>query len=68
MYGFLCKQWYLARLNLEKDIYEAENETPYNTNDHLWRSRLCPRTENPLALRKAKEAQVAISREKSGHR
>ena len=61
---FLCKQWYLARLNLEKDIFKAENETIYSTNYHLWRSRLCPRTENTLMLRKAKEAQVTISREK----
>ena len=48
MYGFFCKQRYLARLNLEKDIFKAENETIYSTNDHLWHSKLCPRTENTL--------------------
>ena len=42
----------LARLNLEKDIFKAENEIIYSTNDHLWRSRLCPRTENTLPLLK----------------
>ena len=62
---FLCMQRYLARLNLEKGIFKAENETIYSTNDHLWHSQLCPRTENTLPLRKAKEAQVAVSREKS---
>ena len=56
------------RLNLEKDIFKAENETICSTNDHLWRLRLCPRTENTLPLRKAKEVQVAISREKSRER
>ena len=25
----------LARLNLEKDIFKAENEIIYSTNDHL---------------------------------
>ena len=29
---FLCKQRYLARLNLEKPIFKAENETIYSTN------------------------------------
>ena len=65
MYGFLCKQWYLARLYLEEDIFKAENETIYSTNDHLSGSKLCLRTENTLLLRKAKEAEIAISREKS---
>ena len=65
---FLCMQRYLARLNLEKGIFKAENETIYSTNDHLWHSQLCPRTENTLPLRKAKEAQVAVSREKSRER
>ena len=32
---FLCRQRYLARLNLEKAIFKAENETMYSTNDHL---------------------------------
>ena len=36
-YGFLCKQLYLATLNLEKVIFKPENETIYATNDHLWR-------------------------------
>ena len=57
MYVFLCKQWYLARLNLEKDISKAENETMYGTNDHLWRSKLCLRTENTQLLRNVKKAQ-----------
>ena len=35
MYGFLNKQQYLARFNLEKAIFKAENETIYSTNDHL---------------------------------
>ena len=35
-YDFLCKQ-YLARLNLERAIFKAENETIYGMNDHLWR-------------------------------
>ena len=65
---FLCKQWYLPRLTLEKDIFKAENETICSTNDHLWRSKLCPRTENTLLLRKAREAQIAISRENSRER
>ena len=47
MYGFLCKQWYLARLNLEKDIFKAENETIYSTNDHLWRSKLSKNWKYP---------------------
>ena len=29
-------QWYLAKLNLEKAIFTLENETMYDTNDHLW--------------------------------
>ena len=37
---FLYKQWYLARLHLEKAILKAENETTYSTNDHLRRSKL----------------------------
>ena len=65
---FLRKQRYLVRLNLEKAILKAENETTYSTNDHLWRSKLCPRTENTLPLRKAKEAQVSVSREKGRER
>ena len=65
---FLCKQRYLARLNLEKPIFKAENETIYSMNDHLWCSNLCPRTENTLVLSKAKETQVAVSREKSRER
>ena len=35
MYGFFCKQWYLARLNLEKAIFKPENKAIYGTNDHL---------------------------------
>ena len=35
MYGFLCKQQYLARLNLERAIFKAENETIFGMNDHL---------------------------------
>ena len=32
----ICKDvCYLARLNLGKDIFKAENETIYKTNDHL---------------------------------
>ena len=34
-YGFLCKQSYLARLNLKKGIFKLENEIIYGTNDHL---------------------------------
>ena len=56
---FLCKQRYITRLNLEKVIFKAKTETIYSTNGHLWRSKLCLRTENTLPLRKAKEAQVA---------
>ena len=49
-YSFLCKQWHLARLNLERAIFKPENETIHGMNDHL-----CPRTEKTLSLRKAKE-------------
>ena len=27
MYGFLCKLRYLAKINLEKNVFKAENET-----------------------------------------
>ena len=39
-YGFLCKQWYLAKLNLEKTIFKPEDKTIYGTNDHLWHLKL----------------------------
>ena len=33
---FIWKQWYLARLNLEKAIFKQENKTTSSMNDHLW--------------------------------
>ena len=67
-YDFLCKQ-YLARLNLER----AKQKMNYIR--HEWslvtfkiRGILFPRTENTLPLRKAKEPQVAGSREKNRER
>ena len=37
VYGFLCKQWYLAKLDLGKAIFKPENGTIYGKNDHLRR-------------------------------
>ena len=34
-YVWFFMQAYLARLNLEKDLFKVENETIYSTNDHL---------------------------------
>ena len=65
---FLNKQSYLARLNLEEAIFKAEHEFICSTNDHFRQSKLCPRTENALPLRKVKEVQVVISQEKSRER
>ena len=33
---YLCK-WYLARLRLGNAIFKLENETIYDTSDHVWR-------------------------------
>ena len=61
MYVFLCKQLYLARLNLEeKAIFKAENETMYSTNDHLWRSKLSKNWKYPAI----EEGEGSASRSK----
>ena len=46
-YVWFFMQAYLARLNLEKDLFKVENETIYSTNDHLWRSRLSKNWKYP---------------------
>ena len=54
-YCFFCKQWYLARLNLEKVIFKPENKTIYGTNDHLWHlkcTKCCIQELKNLAVEK----------------
>ena len=60
-------------LNLEKTIFKPEKKRNYIR--HEWSfvtfkicGVLCPRTEKTLLLRKVKEAQVAVTREKGRER
>ena len=66
-YSFLCKQLYLAQLNLEKAIFKPENKTICSMNYHLWCLKFmeyCVQELKKHSWRKAKEVQVAVSRKK----